>query len=356
MSNITDDKLVAYEYTSSSRAFVTIFVPLVAAVGIISNVAFIFVVYRIKFMRNITNIYLVNLAIADCSLLIAAFTQYVGDYIISPSYDLRFSFHSAFGCFMPNFLIYLCYYASLWTVTLVGIERYLAICHTFWHRIVSNKNRAIRMVLSVWLFSLFLASLAAPYTSITICAVSVNDTDFITAEFKYCQFTCDWCARALYVTDLVQFLIAVTLNFIMYSLIIYHLSHSTIASTGEDNVQAQRATQTRNSVAKMLIINGVLFFICLTPFSILNVANIAEHFGFYEFSKTLVDYFNWVGRVLFLVNSVSNPFVYNISNQRYRDAFKQTFCCGKYGKDTKTENGGGATRTSIKVVSQKRQM
>ena len=332
LDNITDDKLASYQYTTSSRAFVTIFVPFVAAVGIFCNGAFVFVVYRVRFMRNITNIYLVNLAIADCSLLFAACSQYIGDYIISPSFDLRFSFYTSFGCSLPNFLIYLCYYSSLWTVTLVGIERYLAICHTFWHRIVSNKNRAIRMVIIVWLVSIFFASFASPYKSATICAVSPNNTSVVTAEFVYCEFSCGWCAKALYLTDLIQFLVAMILNFVMYTLIVYHLSHSSIGSA-EDSVQNERSIQTRNTVAKMLIINGVLFFICLFPFSLLNMQNIAEEFGFVAFSKTFVDYTHWIGRILFLINSVSNPFIYNATNPRYRLAFQQTFCCKKDSYD-----------------------
>ena len=326
--NITDDKSSVYEYTVASRAFVTVFVPLVVVVGILSNSAFILVVYRVKFMQNVTNIYLVNLAIADCFLLFAAFTQYIGDYIVSPNYDLRFSFYSSFGCSMPNFLIYLCYYASLWTVTLVSVERYLAICHTFWHRIVSNYKRAVRMVGVVWIISLLFASLSAPYASVTICAVSANNTALITAEFIYCQFSCELCAGALYVTDLIQFLIAMFLNLTMYILIVCHLSKSTIA-VAEDVTQAERAIQTRNAVAKMLIINGVLFFICLFPFSLLNMENIAERFKFSIFSKPFVIYSSWIGRVLFLLNSVSNPFVYNASNPRYRLAFQQTFICRK---------------------------
>ena len=79
-------------YSTASWIFVLIFVPVVAMFGILCNTAFIFVVYRVKFMRSITNIYLVNLAIADSSLLIAAFSQYIGDYIISPLYDFRVFF------------------------------------------------------------------------------------------------------------------------------------------------------------------------------------------------------------------------------------------------------------------------
>ena len=63
------EELEESTYSTTSWAFVLIFVPLVAICGILCNIAFIFVVYRVKFMRSITNIYLVNLAIADSSLL-----------------------------------------------------------------------------------------------------------------------------------------------------------------------------------------------------------------------------------------------------------------------------------------------
>ena len=123
--------------TSRTWSFVVIlFVPLVTSFGIFSNCSFIFTVYRVRIMRNITNMYLVNLAITDSCLLIAAFSQYIGDYIVSPDYDLSFSFHTAFGCSVPSFLLYLCRYASWWTVTLVSLERDLAICQIFWHRLL----------------------------------------------------------------------------------------------------------------------------------------------------------------------------------------------------------------------------
>ena len=64
-----------YRYSTASWCFAVIFVPVVALFGLICNFAFILVVYRVNFMQTITNIYVVNLAIADSSLLVAAFSQ-----------------------------------------------------------------------------------------------------------------------------------------------------------------------------------------------------------------------------------------------------------------------------------------
>ena len=324
---VKPDELLTY--TWSSWSFVVIFVPLIAAFGIFSNCAFVFVVFRVKSMRNVTNIYLVNLAFADSSLLLAAFSQYLGDYIVSPEYDMRFSFHTIFGCAAPNFLIYLCYYASLWTVTLVSLERYLAICHTFWHRMITNKGRAIRMVCLVWVISSLFAFLAAPYTPIQMCVVPSDNITTRVLTIPYCEFACDKCAGALYLTDCFQFFIALFANVIMYSLIVYQLSRTDFATESNSNSTGgngnNRALQTRNAVAKMLIINGVIFFICLSPFSIANIESIFAFFGGSVFDTAFVNHLGWIGRVLFLVNSSLNPLVYSASNPRYRSAFLQAF-------------------------------
>ena len=345
--NYTVEYYDKYKYSQASWSFVVVFVPLVSAFGILSNCAFIFVVYRVQSMRNVTNIYLVNLALADSSLLVAAFSQYIGDYVVSPVYDLHFSFHTAFGCAVPNFFIYLCYYASLWTITLVSIERYLAICHTFWHRLVSNKTRAFRMILLVWIISLLFALLAAPYTPIKICLMSSPlDSTTKAIMVPYCQFTCDWCSGALYLTDFIQFFVAFVTNIVMYSLIIYKLSNTEFQAEGNSNASNLRVIQTRNAVAKMLIINGVIFFVCLAPFTIANIESIFYFFDSSVFNSKFVNHLGWAGRVLFLVNSSLNPLVYNVTNQRYRLAFRQAFSCQKTMKYSAYNTGSLKAMTS----------
>ncbi len=331
--NLTFEELSAWEYTKSARVFVTVFVPFVVLFGVVSNCAFIFAVYRVKFMRTITNIYLVNLAIADSSLLIAAIVQYLGSYIICPEYDLRFSFYSSFGCSVPNFLIYLCYYASLWTVTLVTMERYLAICHTFWHRIISDTRRAMKMVISVWIVSILFALFAAPYKRVTLCGLDGDNGFEVFFSAPFCEFTCVWCSGALFFTDLIQFVFTLVVNFVMYTLIIIQVGKAVVPMNKDKNdMQANQRIQTRNSVARMLIITGILFFICLTPFSVANVESVFKHFNSSVFNERMVVLLSWIGRVLFLINSAVNPLVYNASNPKYRLAFLQAFGCQRQSK------------------------
>ena len=298
----------------TSWFLVFIFVPLVTVFGTFWNSAFIFVVYRVKTMRTITNIFLVNLAVADSSLLIVAFSQYIGSY--NNSSALNFSFYSVAGCTLPNFLVYLCYYASVWTITLVSIERYLAVCRPVWYRRINDKGRAFPTICAAWIVSVLFSSFTMPYTTVLeYCIVSLDD-NLIVERKPTCSRNCKWCDVTLHSTDLLQFLISLLANIILFSLIVRSLNAK---------LSMKKSNHVRNSVIKMLIINGIIFFICLTPFSILNVVNLCNAFGLVSFSTPFITLLYWIGRVFFLLNSAMNPIVYNITNPVYRAAFKQTF-------------------------------
>ncbi|XP_072037859.1 thyrotropin-releasing hormone receptor-like [Amphiura filiformis] len=317
--NFTSDQ---YQYSTLSWSVVLIFVPLVSAFGIFCNLTFIFVVYKVPYMRNITNIFLVNLSIADSSLLAAGGIQYIGDYIVSPKYDLQFSFHTLFGCIVPDFMTYLFFNASLWIITVVSIERYLAICRPLWHRRSKSKRRALRMVMAAWIASALFASFSTPKTVQWYCLISSNAK--IIQRVPACRDYCDSCHKVLNILDLTQFVVALIVNTVMYALIVLQLSKSPFSDQNSP-ASENRANQARNAVARMLIINGIVFFICLFPYSIINVIRIGEAFHVFVVNASWRYTLAWVARIFFLINSTLNPLVYNATNARYRLAFKQAF-------------------------------
>ena len=329
LENKTKDEALQFQYSLISWTLILIFVPSVTAFGICSNFAFIFVVYRIETTRTITNIFLVNLALADSSLLIVAFAQYIGSYVNSPVYDFGFSFDNAFGCVTSNFLTYLCYYASLWTVTLVSVERYFGICHPLWHRSIRSKRRTVHLVLASWFISALFASPIAPHVMVKKVCVISPDSNEILQRIPSCAWNCKSCSVVLYATDLIQFVTALIVNIVLYSLIVRKVSKTAIPNEDielrNNSVNEGVHSQRRNSVARMLIVNCIVFFICLLPFSINNVDNIGYHFGWFKSSDIMQTTVAWIGRVLCLLNSTLNSLIYNATNPRYRSAFKEAF-------------------------------
>ena len=331
--NKTSVEALEDQYSTVSWSAILIFVPLITAFGLLCNSAFIFVVYRVKAMHTITNVFLVNLAIADFSLLTVGLSQYIGSYANSPKYDLGFSFYTVFGCITPNFLIYLCYYASLWTVTLVSVERYLAVCHTIWHRHVKSTRRALRLVVVTWIISVLFAIPTIPKRYIqTICVFSSDIDDEIVELMPQCWHRCKSCIAVLYITDLLQFMIALIVSVVLYSLIVRRLTKSTKLHEVQRHKSQRAAHPRRNTVARMLIVNTIIFFVCLTPFAIVNVYNLRYVFNLSTSDSIIKLPLRWVGRVLFLFNSALNPIVYNATNSKYRLAFQEVFLPSRYSR------------------------
>ncbi|XP_072050082.1 neuropeptides capa receptor-like [Amphiura filiformis] len=326
---LSEEEAVPYFYTIYKKIFILVIIPIVAGLGILGNAALLFVVYRVPEMRTVTNFYLSNLAVSDITLLIITTIRFMWSYFNTPIEFAFSSFH--FGCALVWLITYLCYFASVYLITLVTFERYLAICHPITHRMLKGRTWTVRMTISAWLISLVSASVCLHfYETETICIDWSNSTTFqnIAAKFVVCKAVtnCSWCWPTLAAIDFVQFVLAVILSSYMYGRIIYALSTRT-GLTGETSSEKQTTIlRTRNQIGRMLILNGIIFFICRGPNEIYNIDDFKYWLvGERMFESKTATTILWFSRVMWLLNSAVNPLVYSVSNQRYRRAFVEAF-------------------------------
>ena len=92
-----------------------------------------------------------------------------------------------------------------------------------------------------------------------------------------------------------------------------------------------QSVQVRNQVARLLIANGIAFFILYIPFYItrFNESLLVLTHQKYGFKLTATQrgaIFRLVA-CLVTINSIINPIIYGITNQRYHRAFVQVFSC-----------------------------
>ena len=337
--NLTIEETQNHTYTFANRMFVTVGIPIVLTLGLLGNIGFLIVIYRIKSMRNATNYYLANLAVADLCLLVMTAIQYFWTYTHSPL-DVNFAFETTFGCALPNFIVYFCYFASVWLVTLVAAERYLAICYPLRHHTITGSSRSFRLLAIAWCLSLIMTVFASPYGNPEIvCMHWPNDGIYAQypAQISVCRGICAWCDKALYVIDPAQFIFALIITTCMYGRIVAILSRRTIADNGSYNSAATSAgrimAENRNQVARMLIINTVVFFVCLMPYCITNLDSLYKEitgsypphksYGFLSLPQKQV--LSWISKLTTQINSAANPYLYSATNRRYRKAFVQTF-------------------------------
>ena len=118
--------------------------------GLATNLSFLFVAFRVPHMRNITNFYLCNLALADLLYLVTDIVTSIKRYI---SFPVKFAVDSVAFCIVQYFVSNACFNASIHLVTLVTFERYLAICHPFKHHLVKGWKRTLKLTAVIWIIS-----------------------------------------------------------------------------------------------------------------------------------------------------------------------------------------------------------
>ncbi len=97
------------------------------------------------------------------------------------------------------------------------------------------------------------------------------------------------------------------------------------------NIQGHGIEDTRNQVARLLIVSGMAFFLCYLPFFTFRVNDalltLSDGTIGLTFDPKLYGVLVWVVRGMSTANSVINPIVYNVTSKRYRQAFISVFTC-----------------------------
>ena len=323
----------AFLHNSVDRVMISKVLPLIFAIGLAGNVAFLFSLLRVKWMRTVTNYYLANLAIADVSFLVVV----VGEKIIAYRMT-EIAAHMVFGqagCLIANTLRRLVFFSSLFLVTLVSLERYYAICKPVQHWALNGKGQTLKLVAGCWALASVFALILVPSTSnlqMNRCVVWPDTPRFkdFPVEFGYCSslYSNIWLPVSEGIT-IVPFIIALVANTFFYTRILMNLHSRTLSKSGSVGKSAQNV-EILHQVARMLIINGSVFFLCLAPYQLMNFTRmiISSTNKSYLLPQDKIKNLVWIFRILVYLNSVINPIVYMATSPRYRHGFIMAFTCG----------------------------
>ncbi|XP_072043042.1 type-1 angiotensin II receptor B-like [Amphiura filiformis] len=320
-------------YSTTDKIMISKVFPIIIVIGILGNSAFLLTLIRVRQMRTLINFYLANLAFADLCLVIVTTANYFYRFIWSSEFMSGTPWKYAPSCAILAIATYVPYFASICLVTLVSIERFLAICFPLKHRMMNNKSRTIKMVFVTWLIAFALAAIVAPQSSVfyRFCIVwPVKWQHRLPAVFSRCYSVKTEFFDISSVAQFVPFIIALLLNTTLYFLIVRRLSQRDVRDTHNmgDNQAQNQAQKVRNAVARMLVINGIAFFLCLTPFQFYNVYYLAvRNTNVMVLDDRHVYIIAWVGRCFTVFNSAINPFIYSATNARYRQAFITAIGC-----------------------------
>ncbi|XP_041483167.1 cholecystokinin receptor type A-like [Lytechinus variegatus] len=323
-----------YLYPPGEAVLITVIMPIIWAIGAISNIAFIFVVARIRRMRTVTNFYLLNLAVADIMFLCCAVGEKLGRYAASPIYNDQFNLKPV-GCVLVNFFVQLSFYGSIFLVTLVTLEKYYAVCRPVQHRLISGNKRTIRTIAAAWLLAIAFAAILIPawanWTRSCLNWPDIEKYNSLPKIFATCRPLSVTYAYFSNGMQTIPFFVVLVLNLLMYVFIIRAVNTRVVARENHLASSVARRVRIRDQVVRMLVVNGIIFFICLAPLQIFSFASmiigILEAVTDSSFVINHEEQILWTCRIFSYINSAINPFVYAFTNPRYRQAFMEAFAC-----------------------------
>ena len=320
-------------YKPFEKIILAVLFPSIFTFGFVGNVAFLTVVALVKEMRTLTNFYLANLAVADLLFLVSFLIHITGSYAVSNGVRYAVIERSDIQCAFVFGVVNASYFSSLCLITLVTFDRFLAICYPLKYRTNDTKELKVTLVIIAWIIGTAMGALITPTWASFFRFCLIWPPGERWKQLPNVYYRClavD--QRFIDISTTIQplaFIVTLAVNAIVYRKMIVRLHNRAIAK--------KQADKTKNTVARMLITNGIIFFFCLGPYQ---VANLLSFVG----SKTAnlmldINQFGalwWISQSLLLLNSAINPYVYGIANPKYRKAFITAFTCQRSNHSKKT--------------------
>uniref|UniRef100_A0A3Q1FT29 Tachykinin receptor 1 n=1 Tax=Acanthochromis polyacanthus TaxID=80966 RepID=A0A3Q1FT29_9TELE len=272
----------------------------IVIVSVVGNVTVIWIITAHKRMRTVTNYFLLNLAFAEASM--SAFNT-----VINFTYAVHNEWY--FGlvyCRFHNFFPIAAVFASIYSMTAIALDRYMAIIHPLQQRMSSTGTKVVVGV--IWILALLLAfpqyyySNTSQFPDRVICYIEWPDLMGIKNRKHSKYYVC--------VTILLYFLPLVVMG-CAYLVVGLTLWASEIPGDSSDRYKEQLTA--KRKVVKMMIVVVCTFAICWLPYHV--------YFLLYQFfpdmfEKQFIQQFYLAIMWLAMSSTMYNPIIYCCLNDR----------------------------------------
>uniref|UniRef100_A0A8C5SNB6 Substance-P receptor n=1 Tax=Laticauda laticaudata TaxID=8630 RepID=A0A8C5SNB6_LATLA len=280
---------------------------LVVLVSVVGNLVVMWVVLAHRRMRTVTNYFLVNLAFAEAAM--AAFNTLV---------NFTYAVHNVwyYGpayCRFQNFFPVAAVLASIYSMTAIAADRYMAIIHPLQPRLSAGATKVVICV--IWLLASLLSFPQGYYATTeelperVICFVDwpQNQTQVSAITYQVCMTV------LAYVLPLVV---------IGYAYIMVGITLWASGIPGDSSDRYHEQVSAKRKVVKMMIMVVCTFAICWLPY---HVYFLLQLFKGELFSEKYIQQVYLAILWLAMSSTMYNPIIYCCLNDRFRVGFKRAF-------------------------------
>ncbi|XP_048407544.1 substance-K receptor isoform X1 [Stegostoma tigrinum] len=271
------------------------------------NVIVVWIILAHRRMRTVTNYFLLSLAVGDASM--AAFNT-AFNFIYAVHNEWYFGPHY---CRFQNLLPITAVFASIYSMTAIALDRYIAIIHPLKPRLSSSSTKLV--IGFIWFLALALAFPQCFYARIVQLESRV-----------ICKV--DWPGDVGGQHQLTYQLVVIVLTYLL-PLTVMGVAYTKVGKTlwaseipGDSTERYSEHLNAKRKVVKMMIVVVLTFAICWLPYHL--------YFILASFKKDIY-YETYIQQVylgifwLAMSSTMYNPIIYCCLNNRFRIGFKRAF-------------------------------
>ncbi|XP_028675375.1 delta-type opioid receptor-like [Erpetoichthys calabaricus] len=310
---------------------ITALYSVVCVVGLLGNILVMYGIVRYTKMKTATNIYIFNLALAD-ALATSTLPFQSAKYLMDTW---------PFGELICKIVLSIDYYnmfTSIFTLTMMSVDRYIAVCHPVRALDFRTPVKAKIINVCVWILS---SAIGVP---IMIMAVTrVTDKGNINCVLKFPDPDWYWDTVTKICVFIFAFIVPVLVITICYGLMILRLKSVRLLSGSKEKDRNLRR------ITRMVLVVVAAFIICWTPIHIFVIVKTLMEID----KKNPFVIASWhLCIALGYTNSSLNPVLYAFLDENFKRCFRD-FCIPFHSRMDQNSftRGRNTTREPVSVCA-----
>ncbi|KAL4001178.1 delta-type opioid receptor-like [Oreochromis aureus] len=328
VSGYSDSRNVTHDDDSWEQESMSPIIPIITAVysvvfvvGLLGNCLVMYVIIRYTKMKTATNIYIFNLALAD-ALVTTTMPFQSTDYLLNTW---------PFGEVVCKVFISIDYYnmfTSIFTLTMMSVDRYVAVCHPVKALDFRTPLKAKMINVCIWILSS-----AAGIPAFVLGGTQTN-SDITECALQFPDPYTKWDTLMKILVFVFAFVVPVLIITVCYSLMVLRLKSVRMLSGSREKDRNLRR------ITRLVVVVVAVFVVCWTPIHIFILVKALVTVP--ETTAIMAAYFFCVA--LGYTNSSLNPVLYAFLDENFKRCFKD-FCLSAKLKGEKVSGSKKAPST-----------